>query len=158
MKRLATAVLISALALLPCGAAAKAATPYSINDAEKAISELPYPLTFTHPPRDTQNSLVIGITDKLGQSFRFFLFLGHPPLRLGVPGYHREQLVLRDLGGHFWLLANPRRQTRKEAIFQTVARTRPKVTKAMEEEFLAIELAVQNAVCSLVSGKPCSPF
>jgi hypothetical protein len=129
----------------------------NIPNARSAIEALPYPFTFESPPRDTRKALIIGITDKLGKSFRFFLFVDRAPLDIGVPSYHRENLSGGALGRRYVMLNNESHEIRPETTKLPIRSYggNSGITKTMEDEFFEIEFAVEDAVCELSEGKPC---
>jgi hypothetical protein len=75
--------------------------PESIAEARRTIEALPWEFTFTHPPRDTRNALIIGTTDKHERTFRFFLFRTRAPQDIGIPAFHLENLTGGQLGESF---------------------------------------------------------
>jgi hypothetical protein len=129
----------------------------NIPNARSAIEALPYPFTYESPPRDTRKALIISTTDKLGKSFRFFLFVDRAPLDIGVPSYHRENLSGGALGRRYVMLNNERHEIRPETIKLPIRSYsgHSGITAAMEHEFFEIEFAVEDAVCKLSEGKPC---
>jgi hypothetical protein len=129
----------------------------NIPNAQAAIEALPYPFTFESPPRDTRKALIIRTTDKLGKSFRFFLFVGRAPLDIGVPSYHRDHLTGGALGHEYVMLNNELRQIRPTTTTLPIRSYSGNsgITAAMENEFFRIEFAVEDAVCELSEGKPC---
>jgi hypothetical protein len=131
--------------------------PETIAEAQRKIEELPYQFTFTHPPRDTRNALIIRTTDKHERSFRFFLFRGRAPRDIGVPGYHLDHLEGGQLGESFVIFDNGAKQMRPETITLPIRAYQGDsgITKAMEDEFFDIAFAVEDAVCELSTGKPC---
>ena len=100
---------------------------------------------------------LMAITDKLGKSFRFFLFVDRAPLDIGVPGYHREQLTGGALGQEYVMLNNESHEIRPETIKLPIRSYggHSGITAAMEHEFFEIEFAVEDAVCKLSDEKPC---
>jgi hypothetical protein len=130
----------------------------NIPNAQAAVEALPYPFTFESPPRDTRKALIIRTTDKLGKSFRFFLFAGRAPLDIGVPSYHREHLTGGALGHRYVMLNNERRQIRPMTTTLPLKSYSGNsgITAAMENEFFKIEFGVEDAICELSEGKPCT--
>jgi len=151
------AALASAPAAGVVASADEAGPVEDIPNARKAIEALPYPFTFESPPRDTRKALIIRVTDKLGRSFRFFLFVGRAPLDIGVPSYHRDRLTGGALGRSYVMLSNSSHEMRPETIRLPIRSYggNSGITAAMEREFLEISFAVEDAVCELSEGKPC---
>ncbi len=131
--------------------------PETVAEAQRMIEALPWEFTYTHPPRDARNALIIRTTDAHERSFRFFLFRGRAPRDIGVPGYHLENLEGGQLGESFVMFVNATKQTRWETttLPLRVYKGGSGVTKAMEDEFYEIYFAVEDAVCELSTGKPC---
>ncbi len=131
--------------------------PETIGEAQRKIEALPYTFTFTHPPRDTRNALIIATTDKHEKSFRFFLFRGHAPEDIGIPSFHIDHLEGGQLGESFVMLKSSAGQVRPETITfpPHPYQGNSGITAAMEHEYLDIAFAVEDAVCELSTGKPC---
>jgi hypothetical protein len=131
--------------------------PETIAEAQRMIEALPWEFTYSHPPRDSRNALIIRTTDAHERSFRFFLFRGRAPTDIGVPGYHLENLEGGQVGQSFVIFVNGTKQTRWETTTLPIRvyKGGSGVTKAMEEEFYEIDFAVEDAVCELSTGKPC---
>jgi hypothetical protein len=163
MKGNRLVVLLCAAALIPALMASAViadnggGSVENIPNARSAIEALPYPLTFQSPPKDTRKALIIRITDKLGKSFRFFLFVDRAPLDIGMPSYHRENLSGGALGRRYVMLNNESHEIRPETTKLPIRSYAGNsgITKAMEDEFFKIEFAVEDAVCELSEGKPC---
>jgi hypothetical protein len=131
--------------------------PETIAEAQRAIEALPWAFTFTHPPRDSRNALIIRTTDAHERSFRFFLFRGRAPRDIGLPKVHLDHLEGGQLGVSFVIFDNGAAQVRPET---DTTEPHPyqgdsEITAAMEEEFFEISFAVEDAVCELSTGKPC---
>ncbi|MGN6588046.1 MAG: hypothetical protein ACTHKT_11365 [Solirubrobacterales bacterium] len=160
-RRIALSLAFVALLVAPVawgyGASADDGPAENIPNALAAIEALPYPFTFSYPPRDTRKALIIRITDKLGKSFRFFLFAGNAPLDIGVPTYHREHLTGGQLGENYVMLNNESHEIRPETKSLPIRSYSGNsgITKAMEDEFFEIEFAVEDAVCELSEDHPC---
>lgn len=154
---LCSAALVPALTASAVIAAGDGGSVENIPNARAAIEVLPYPFTFESPPRDTRNALIIRITDKLGRSFRFFLFVGRAPLNIGVPSYHREHLAGGALGHRYVMLNNESHEIRPTTTTLPIKSYKGNsgITAAMEREFFKIEFAVEDAICELSEGKPC---
>jgi hypothetical protein len=131
--------------------------PETIAEVRRVIEALPWEFTFTHPPRDTRNALIIRTTDKHERTFRFFLFRGRAPRDIGIPAFHIEHLGGGQLGVSFVMVANEAHETRPETISLPIRKYQGDsgITAAMENEFFEIEFAVEDAVCELSTGKPC---
>jgi hypothetical protein len=131
--------------------------PETIAEARRMIEALPWEFTFTHPPRDTRNALIIRTTDAQEKSFRFFLFRGRAPRDIDVPGYHLENLGGGEVGKSFVIFSNEAKNTQYESHtlpFHTYEGDSG-ITKAMQREYFEIQFGVQDAVCELSTGKPC---
>jgi hypothetical protein len=131
--------------------------PESIAEARRMIEALPWEFTFTHPPRDTRNALIIRTTDAHERSFRFFLFRGRAPRDIGIPDFHLEHLGGGQVGESFVIFANEGKQIRPETIRLPIRSYQGNsgITKAMEDEYFEIAFAVEDAVCELSTGKHC---
>jgi hypothetical protein len=131
--------------------------PETIAEAQRMIEGLPYEFTFTHPPRDARDALVIRIIDKHERTFRFFLFRGRAPRDIGVPGYHLDHLEGGQLGESFVMFENGGKQIRPETITLPIRAYQGSsgITKAMEDEYFDIDFDIEDAVCELSTGKPC---
>lgn len=129
----------------------------NIPNARAAIEALPYPFTFQSPPRDTRKALIIRITDELGRSFRFFLFVDRAPRNIGLPSYHRDQLTGGALGRRYVMLRNEGDEIRPMTTSLPIRSYQGDsgITKAMEDEFFKISFAVEDAICELSEGTPC---
>lgn len=144
------------LAASSAPATAYVGPPETITNARKAIEGLPFEFAFSSPPRDTKKALIIRTTDKLGRSFRFFLFVGQAPLDIGLPSYHRENLSGGALGHSYVMLNNERQQIRPETITIPIHPIGGSgITAAQEHEFFEIEFAVEDTVCEVSTGNPC---
>ena len=151
------ATLALALSAVAVASAGDDGPAENIPNARAAIEALPYPFTFDSPPRDTRKALIISVTDKLGRSFRFFLFVGRAPLDIGVPSYHRERLTGGALGHEYVMLSNASHEMRPETLKLPIKSYggHSGITAAMEREYLKIAFAVEDAVCELSEGTPC---
>jgi hypothetical protein len=114
--------------------------PETISNAKVAIEGLPHPFIFSTPPRDSKRALIVRLEDMLGERFRFFVFVGHAPARLGVPGYHRKNLDASALGKSYVMLS--RGYISGES-------------RAEEDERFTIENEVEDSLCELSEGSAC---
>ena len=131
--------------------------PETIVEARRKIEALPWEFTFSHPPRDSRNALIIRTTDAQERTFRFFLFRGRAPEDIGIPSFHPEHLAGAVIGESFLIFMNDGSQIRPSTRSLPIRSYQGDsgITKAMEDEYFEISWAVEDAVCELSTGKPC---
>ncbi|HSS33095.1 MAG TPA: hypothetical protein VLL27_07420 [Solirubrobacterales bacterium] len=124
--------------------------PESLAAARAGIEALPYEIRLREP-QGVENTLIGKVHGRLGEAFRFFLFVnrGAAARIPGVPGYGfhgRRNRILNPglMGGQ---LANT------DVMLATVPRRNE--SKAQEREHYGILIAVEETVCLRQTGKPC---
>lgn len=112
--------------------------PESLAAAREGIEALPYEIDLQHA-RGTKNALIGKVTGKLGETFRFFLFVNRKPAKHLLPGRGLE-------GGR---LANT------DYLFNTVPRRDE--TKAQKFQQRKILTAIKDPICVRQTGHTCAP-
>jgi hypothetical protein len=139
-----------ALAMPLSACAGIGSNPESVPAARAGIEALPYDIAMREPP-DVHNVLIGKVHGRLGETFRFFLFVNrnaaaHLP---GVPGYgfHGPHNRILNHGLEGGALANT------DVMLSTIRRRGE--TRAQESDRYKIEFAIEDTICERQTGEPC---
>jgi hypothetical protein len=126
-------------------------SPESLPVARAGIEELPYEIHLRQPG-SVENLLIGKVFGRLGETFRFFLFVNRDaaPRIPGVPGYgfHGRRNRLPDKSIEGGQLAST------DTMYATVHRRHE--SKTQENERYAILYAVEESICLRQTGASCA--